>query len=197
MRMNKHRQSGFSLIEVMIVTTIFFVVLGAIFQVMSIGLYTYQSGDAMVAIQNQARRIVDKIANEIQAAGLSTISPTPPATGSEGTHTITFQCSTGYSGDSIQWGDVTTIAFGYESGETDNGVDDDGDTLIDEGLITRSVVSGESTVTETLGMWVKENGLSFNLNRSLLIITIEMERKDIRGEILETSLTTSVQIKND
>jgi prepilin-type N-terminal cleavage/methylation domain-containing protein len=191
------KQGGFSLVEVMIVTSVFVVVLSAIFGVMGAGLDTYRSGDSLVEVQNQARRIIDQIAKEVQAAGLSTISPTPPPSGQEGTHTITFQPCTGYSGGAIQWGNVTTIAFEYDPDEENNDEDDNGDGLIDEGLITRTEIVGESTQSARLGIWVKENGLSFNLDGPLLTIKIEMEKRGAKGEIMETSLTTSVLIKND
>lgn len=200
MEPTKPEQAGFSLVEVLIASAVLAILVSAVLGIMVVGLQTFNSGNAITVIQNQARRIMDSIAKEIQPAGLSTISPTPPALGSAGTHTITFQPCTGYDGASDppqQWGNVTTIAFAYDSGETNDGVDNNGDGLIDEGLVTKTVVGATSSQTKILGHWVKENGLSFNLDGTLLTITLEMQKRGGKNELLETSLTTTVQIKND
>ena len=193
MNPKRQAQAGFSLIEVMIASVILIIVLTATFEVLSVGLDNYNSGSTLVEVHAHARRILDRAAKEIQGAGLSTISPTPPATGQTGTHTITFQKSTGYSGGSVQWGNVTTIAFAYETGETDNGADDNNNQIIDEGFVTLTV---SGSPLESLGHWVKEDGLSFNLDGSVLTIRVDMQKYSVKGELMETFLETTVLIKN-
>jgi hypothetical protein len=157
---------------------------------------TYNESSIMTEVHTQARRIMDGAANEIQGAGLSTIYPIPPETGT-GTNTISFQIASGYSGSSIQWSDVITIAFEYAAGETDNGVDDNGNGLVDEGVVTRTVTPAVGSPTKkTLGHWVVEDGLSFNLRLDVLTITLKLRKAGYRGDPWETTLTTAVQIKN-
>lgn len=187
------RQAGFSLIEVMIVAVIMTIVVGGVMEMLLSGMQTYNIGSNLVDVQNQARRIIDRVSKEIQAAGIDTISPTPPATGSEGTHTITFQPCTGYSGGSIQWGNVTTIAFEYAEGETDDGADNNNNGIADDGKVTLTVSGGDTTV---LGRWVKEDGLSFHLDGRLLTITVELEKPSTPEEMEEATLVTTIEIKN-
>lgn len=196
MKVAARKQAGFSLVEVMIATAILAILFSAVLGTMTMGMQTFNSASALVDIQNQARRTLDDIARAIQPAGLSTISPTPPALGSPGTHTITFQPCTGYdvANDLQQWGSVTTIAFAYERGEANDGVDNNGNNLIDEGIVTL-LVAGSGN--KTLGHWLKEDGLSFNLDGTVLTITLEMHKRGAKGLLMETSLSTSVQIKND
>lgn len=191
-------QEGFSLIEVIIVTVILVVILGSVLEVLSVGLGTFNTGSVLTEIQAQARRVIDDVAKELQQAGMSTISPTPPATGTDGTTTITFQTCVGYSGGANVWSDVTTIEFAYEAGETDDGADNNNNGLIDEGVVQRTVVDGAGvSTTEILGHWVKEDGLRFNMDGDLLTISIEMHKKVVEGDIMETELATAVLIKND
>jgi prepilin-type N-terminal cleavage/methylation domain-containing protein len=191
------RQAGFSLLEVMIVTVILIVVLTAVFQVISTGMNTYNTSSALTEIQGQARRVLDRVARELQPAGLATISPTPPATGTPGTHTITFQQNVGYSGSAITWGDVTTIAFAYMAGETNDGADNNNNGLVDEGVVRMTVTpTAGAPLVNDLGAWVKEDGLTFNLDGNLLTIRIEMQKYNLRNELLEATLETKVQIKN-
>jgi len=190
-------QRGFSLLEVMIVTTILVVIVGGIFQVLSAGLNAYNSGTVLVDVQGLARRTMEGMIREVQGAGLSTVSPTPPLPGQTGTSTITFQQATGYSGGSVTWGDTITVAFAYVDGESDNGADDNGNHLVDEGVVTLTIDDGEGGITnETIGYWVKEGGLQFNLSGALLTITLEVERYEPRGELMQALLSTTVKIKN-
>ena len=193
LKATQNRQAGFSLVEMMIVMVIMTIIIGGVMQVLLSGLHTYNVGSNLVDIQNQARRVVDRIAKEIQGAGIDTISPTPPATGSTGTHTITFQPCTGYSGGAVTWGSVTTIAFAYAEGETDDGLDNNNNIIADDGKVTLAVTGLDTVV---LGRWIKEDGLSFNLDGSLLTITVELEIPSARGETEETTLVTTVEIKN-
>ncbi len=194
--MKKTEQSGFSLLEVMIVTVILIIVLGGIFEVLLSGLNTYNESSIMTEVHTHARRIIDSVANEIQGAGLSTIYPIPPESGT-GTSTISFQTATGYSAGAIQWSDVITISFEYEAGESDNGADDNGNGLIDEGVVKRTVTdSGGGTTSKILGHWVEEDGLSFNLRLDVLTIALKLKKKGYKGDPWTTTLTTAVQIKN-
>lgn len=189
-------QSGFSLIEVLVVTVILAIVLGGIFEILLSGLNTYNESSIMTEVHTQARRIMDKTANELQGAGLSTIYPIPPESGT-GTNTISFQTATGYSAGSITWSDVITIAFAYEAGELDNGADDNGNGLIDEGIVTRTVTDAlGATTTDILGHWVEEDGLSFNLKSDVLTITLKLKKAGYKGDPWTTTLTTAVQVKN-
>jgi prepilin-type N-terminal cleavage/methylation domain-containing protein len=190
-------QSGFSLIEVMVVTVILTIVIGGIFEILHSGLTTYNEGSIMTEVQTHARRIMDAVAGEIQGAGVSTLYPVPPATGT-GTDTIDFQIASGYSGGSVLWSDVITIAFEYETGESNDCVDNNGNGLIDEGVVTRTVTPAAGTPqTRILGHWVKEGGLAFNLNGDLLTITLTLEKPGYRDEPWKTTLVTAVKLKND
>ena len=88
---------------------------------------------------------------------------------------------------------MTTIAFAYETGETDNGADDNNNQIIDEGFVTLTV---SGSPLESLGHWVKEDGLSFNLDGSVLTIRVDMQKYSVKGELMETFLETTVLIKN-
>ncbi len=178
------RQAGFSMLEVMIVTAMLMVAITAIFQVIAAGTDHYNSGSVLVDIQAQARRMMDRIVTDLESSGTSVVSLS-------GSDSISFQKNTGYSGGSITWGNVITIAFAYETGEIDNGVDDNNNGIVDEGVITRT----ESGTTVTLGHYLKENGLTFIKVGNFVTIRMELA-KPAKGELLETYIETSVLLKN-
>lgn len=187
---NKKKEQGFSLLEVMIVTTILVIIVGGIFEVFSAGLNAYNTGTVLVDVQGLARRSLEKIVKEVQGAGIDTISQS-------GSTSITFQKATGYTDGSVTWGDTITIAFDYLDDENDNGVDDNGNRLVDEGKIEMTTDDGEGGLTtEVIGYWLKEDGLQFSLSGRLLTITLEIERYEPKGELMQVRLVTTVKIKN-
>jgi len=71
---------GLTLIELMISLLIFSVVLGAIYGTMTMGQSSYQTGDAQISVQQEARKAINKIATEIREASSVNLSNEYPFT---------------------------------------------------------------------------------------------------------------------
>ena len=136
-----HRRSpgsGFTLIEVLISAALFSLVAGAIAMV------SLRSHSAVVSTtlenttDNDCRRALDRVATELATSGLTVLNPTPSAP--FGSDTLTFRQSTGVNAGAITWGPQVRLAFEYEPGEIDDGTDNNGNGLIDEGqlVLTRN-----------------------------------------------------------
>ena len=73
-------KKGFTLIELMIVAMIFSILLGATYSILSMSRASFQAGDIQLAVQQEARKAMDKIAREIREASSVNLSAAYPFT---------------------------------------------------------------------------------------------------------------------
>jgi prepilin-type N-terminal cleavage/methylation domain-containing protein len=126
----RRARGGFTLLELVIATALLSLVLGAV------GLVQMRTRDASRAsmareeIETLCRRTLDRITDELQGIGHSLIFPDPSS--NLGSSTITYQHPIDVSSTGVvTWDNQTSLALQLEPGETDNGLDDDGDGLVD------------------------------------------------------------------
>jgi len=140
--MRTHRNSsdarGFTLIEVLISSALFSLVAG------SIAMLSLRSNSAVMSttlqsgVDNDCRRALDRVALELTSSGTSVL--TPPPSVPFGTDSLTFRQGIGANAGVIVWGPQARFAFEYETGEIDDGIDNNQNGLIDEGqlVLTRN-----------------------------------------------------------
>jgi type II secretory pathway pseudopilin PulG len=210
------RRGGFSLLELVIAAALMSLVLGAM------GLVQMRTRDAarvgMVReqVESLCRRTLDRVAEELQGVGHSLLFPDPST--SLGTSTITYQHSTGVSATGVvSWDTQSTLSLQLTPGEIDNGIDDDGDGLIDERqlVLTRGVGTAHpvSTVICTgipeLGAGESSNGVDdngngvideagFNVRKvgDLLTVRLTVQSPNGSGQVISCSLETSIVLRN-
>jgi hypothetical protein len=169
----------------------------------------------------RARSALDRIVRELGDSGLSVISPQPVAP--LGASSLTYQRAQGYESGNIVWGPQARIEWRLEPGEIDDGRDNDGDGLIDEGEIVwterpdtpdaHSVVwctgvaklaEGESAnlFDDNGDGLIDEPGLSFQIADNVLAVRLTLERyagrdRESGAAIIErVSASTSVFVRN-
>ena len=211
----RRNRSGFSIIEMSISMLILAILLGAIGMVVLRGTGTYKQGVAASTVETQARRAIDRIAEQFTAAEAGNLNPNPlPPFGS---NTLDFRSSTGYGPGGVIWGPTARIAFQYDPGELDDGVDNDGDGLIDEGRVVLMENFGlANQVDQVLCLHVREyqqgetpngaddngnglideRGLSFELVGETLNMRLTLERLDPDNNPLVRSVETGVRLRN-
>lgn len=192
-------RQGFSLLELMIVTSIFGIILAGVYGILMSTQSTYAVGTASASLNLQARRTVDRIAEELRDAGVETLFPSP--TLPFGSDDLTFQKNVGYQAGAIVWGDVNRVALWepaspalalwtdlgganeksafltlwvreYAEGEVANGLDDNGNGLVDE------------------------KGISFALDGNTLTIRLTLERIGEDDQVYTASVDTSIRLRN-
>jgi prepilin-type N-terminal cleavage/methylation domain-containing protein len=135
----RHRASraGFTLVEMVVTAAVLVVFAGSLASVCVRGEQACRATSLEVAVDAKARRALDRIAAELTGAG--NLVPNP--TSQFGTDSLTFQAPTDYVGGNVVWSTQTRIAFEYETGETNDGIDNNGNGLVDEGrvVLTRNV----------------------------------------------------------
>lgn len=206
------RSAGVTLIEVALSSALLGGVLGVAILVASVGSSAHGTASAGSGIDARANHLTERLIGELTQAGADTLFPDP---GAAGTSELTFQAVSGFAAGAVTWGPTTKIAFEYEEGEIDNGLDDDGDGLIDEGcvVLTRWLAGNANRITlcngvaellegETLdgdddngnGM-DDERGFCIQRIGDVLVIRATLAGID-RGQLMARSAETSLLMRN-
>jgi prepilin-type N-terminal cleavage/methylation domain-containing protein len=167
----RRARSGFTLIELSISLTVLALLLSAVAIVQMHGQKATSAIRTQSDLERRANRALLVVTRELTGLGVHTLAPDP--TTSLGTDTVTFQRpdSVTAAGDVI-WAAPTVLALLMDEGEADNGVDDDGDGLVDERRlsITRDVGTLQQKTTvlcHGVSAWMQgelPNGLDDNGN---------------------------------
>ncbi len=206
---------GLTLTEVLVTAVPLLVFLAGVYAVFGQGRNAYPKETLIAEVESQARRLVDRLAQEFQGVGVGTLE----AVGSlaRGAREVTFRRNQGFSGGAVQWGPTARLRFVRETGEEDNGIDDDGDGLTDEGILELRrdlAAEGEPSVTLSRGVGeylagesgnglddngnglVDEPGFCLTLDARLLTVRVTLERPDGSGSVLRGSAEASVFLRN-
>lgn len=162
------------------------------------------------------QRALQRITRELEFAGLGGMSPrnTEPL----GTSTLTYRICGGYddASSAVAWGAQRMLVLEYEPGESDDGADNDGDGLIDEGRLVWIENEGEpeeqrivlaQAVAEYLEGEVldadddngngltDERGFSLEFEDELVTVRLSLQSAGANGVITKT-LETTISVHN-
>lgn len=127
--MMKNKRSGYTLIEISITLTLLAIVLGAAITVANQGEKNFEQTVTNSIANTKANRALNTIARRLAGAGRQTVTPALVAPFSS--ENIIFQSVSGWNG-ARTWNEEMQILLQYDPAETDNGLDDDADGMIDE-----------------------------------------------------------------
>jgi prepilin-type N-terminal cleavage/methylation domain-containing protein len=210
------RRKGFTLIEIAVTLAILGVVFGSIVQVNRATMNTYNQTSAVALVQTQVRRVLDRITVELENGGLGTLQPDPVINSSDN---VIFQVSTGVDSNTgaIVFGSPSRLSLIPEPGETMNGVDDNGNGLVDECqlVLTRNYLqANQQTVVlahrvsrflekeinngadDNGNGLVDEHGFCVFREGNLLRVRLTMERAVRQGKVARATVETSVRLRN-
>ena len=106
---------GFTLVETLMVTTLFLIIAGGLLTMLLSGQTSYLSADAALQVQEEARRAYDVMIRELREAGASNLATwqptTPDVPPGSGFKQLNFQIARGYNGV----GCTNTICWGSEN----------------------------------------------------------------------------------
>lgn len=218
MRATPHRR-GYTLIELVITLVLLTLVLGGVFQATERGMDLFRENSIRGEVNARASRLIRSIAKELLAVQDISLQPdlVPPALGVYmGSPTLEFRCAEAFAGGMLT-GPPVRIAWELETGELDNGLDDDGDGLLDEGqvVLTRNLLLADETrtvlasgVRELLegelpngaddngnGL-VDESGLCFARSGENILLWVSLERADGLGRPVVRTQQTSLTLRN-
>ena len=205
-----------TIVETMISMSILVVVLGSVLNATQKGQGAYEQQMADNAIQSKAGRGLNRVLLEMsgcRAASLNPNNPLPPV----GSDFIEFQRSEGYVAGAVQWGPVIRIGFELEDSEMDNGIDDDRDGLVDEGVVVR--IENPRQIDEERRVLFRgvrrflqgeagnggddngngladEAGLCFERDGNVLIVRLSLEGVGPSERLVTKTVESSIQIRN-
>ncbi len=211
----KRIRAGFTLIEVMIALALVSIAIVAANMVSTAGLGILRSTSVETALDTNALRAIDRITFQIAKADAATLLPPEPL---DGTSELAFQEVIGLDAGEPLWGPVQEVALVLESAEVDDGLDNNGNDLVDEGrVVMRRDVGGPDERTVVLCHGVREllegellNGIDDNGNglidepgfslqwdEGVLWVRLSVEEVDGEGRRVVRTLQTSVRTRND
>jgi prepilin-type N-terminal cleavage/methylation domain-containing protein len=210
-------RAGFTFIELSISIAILATLLGVI------GMVQVRGQKAARAIQNgsdverRADRAIQQVMRELNGVGVHTLVPDPVT--ALGADTLTFQTPAAVSAlGVVTWAAPMRFALQMDDGEADNGLDDDGDGLIDERRLTLTrnigtISERTSVLCHGVAAWledetggnglddngnglVDERGFSVRRTGDLLTVRLTVQAPADEGRVVTWTTTTALVIHN-
>lgn len=209
------RRAAFTLIEVAISVVVLGLMMGIFGMVTATSNSAYQTTSATNTLDVNGRRTLTRIASELASIGGSVLAPDP--TGNFGAATIQYQTAADVVNGAVVWGQNTQLGFEYSTGEVDDGLDNDGNGLVDEGVVVLTIgVGGANPQRVVLCHDVREladgevlngaddngNGIAdeagFNVQRvgDVMIVRLCLERRGAENSTIVRTHQTSVRLRN-
>ena len=210
----RRARSGFTLVEVAITGTLLVLVLGGIALAVNRGLGLFQQSSANQYADATLDRALNRIKSELMNASAASLAPNLAVLG--WADNVEYRTVSGWAAGATTLENVKRIELRLADGELDNGIDDDGDGLVDErtvvllrdfGLATEQEVVIAHDVLEYLegetdavgdenGNGLNdESGLSFDINGGTLNVRLSIGREGPNGVIARTRVA-SIALRN-
>jgi Tfp pilus assembly protein PilW len=208
-------RAGFSLIEVVLALALTTGLLLAVTMTTRTASDAYEEGRVQDELTTRAHRTLERIAMEFASAGGDVLDPEPVLP--MGATTMEYRQSQGYAGGEVQWGPVRSVGLQLAEGELDDGIDNNGNGLVDESSVVltrdlggadeRSVVlcngvpelleGEEQNGADDNGNGLQdEEGLSFELQGNVLVVRLTLEKVTEEGRRVARTVQTSVRMRN-
>ena len=211
--MRPHGRQGFSLVELAISIVLLALIMGSVGLVGLSNRRAFDQGVASADLDAQLRRTTDRVVQEFMRSGASVLIPDPVE--DTGASDVTYLKATGVSGGATTWSTPFRIYWDYELGELDDGLDNNGNGLIDEGRViwVRNVGTSDDTLVLCHGVReylegetannaddngnVLEDERGFCLERTEDSLVIRLTLEHIAESGLQTkTIETSVKLRN-
>lgn len=210
----RRAEQGFTLVESLIAVTFLAVLFLAVAQTSSRASDAFDEGGTEHALSTSTHRALERIARSVEFARASILAGIDPNLGAE---QVDFDVPAPFDGGVLTW-QPTQILAELESGELDDGVDNDGDGLVDERHVVlveaagqpdeRRVVlvggvaelyAGESAnnADDNGNGLTDETGLSFSAEGNVITIRLCCQRQDEGRRLLTKTAETAVRLRNN
>jgi prepilin-type N-terminal cleavage/methylation domain-containing protein len=214
-------RAGFTLVEVVLAATLFAVLFSSAILAARGGAGAFRATQGQSDVEVRARRALDRVVLELMSTGGSTLLATPLSDSGApesdfGAFDFQFRQAIGVNGTAPLWGPTVSLAHEYAPEEADDGVDNDGNGLIDDGVLAltrdvggtphrvilcrgvRELLDGESADgDDDNGNGVIDEG-GFNVHRvgDVLFVRLSLE-EPVEGGTLVRTLETALRLRND
>ena len=204
-------RAGFSMLEALIAVTILGIVMA------SVGMTSQRASDAIDENTHNQRlgealhRALNRALEPLEALESGGLPPLE-----EGAESFTYRVATGWDG-AITWGPDTLLELEYDPQELDDDVDNDGDGLVDEGWLVRTIAPGTEDerrvvlvkdvaeyldgetldgVDENGNGLIDERGFSVDVQGNVLTLRLTLESTSNDGRLLRKTAASAIRIRN-
>jgi len=203
------RQGGFSLVEMLIVMAVMATMLSAVWTASDMVGASVVSGSKSAEVTSRTRGTLHDIGRFVRPGKMTTILAQAvqadvvagraasvgqwifPTDGIARTG-FRFQSARGKSALNAGLSNrLRSLSFTLESGELENGVDDDGDGLVDEGDLVFSESASPTRVVRRL------EECSFTLQGRLLTVTVRSAGADEKGTVYRVQMDQGFYLRNN
>lgn len=207
------RRAGMTLLEVMISLTIFATAMAGVVMSLGMGGKAYSQSAIHNRLYGKAGRAMQRLVRELGPAVTASILPVDP----DGGDRIQFQSIVDSVNGAPVLGEITRFTLEMDPREINNGLDDDGDGLVDEQVLVRltdplgvnekrvillrnvrEFLEGETDdgIDNNGNGLADEPGVSFDLDGELLTIRLTVEAVLEGGRVVTETLETSMSLRN-
>lgn len=209
-RTSRTGAEGFTLVEISIVSALLIIVIGSLTMMAQASDRAFQTGATIAHLEARASATIGHIIKELA------IAQHPAGLGPDG-DVVDYVQAVDFVGGEPELTLPRRLAFEYEAGEIDDGVDNNGNGLVDEGqLILTEDVGAPTERRRVLTRWVSEllegeieNGIDDNGNGLIdergftvvragetITIMLSLQRMSSGGRLINRSSVTSIRLRN-
>lgn len=134
------RRRGAAILQIAVASGIAVIGLGVAGTALSRAQTTSSDSAMRTALDRRRAQGIDAVIEALQDASASSIATDLSATAAASA--VTLRTKVGFASDAPTYSETTTIEWVIDARETDNGRDDDGDGLVDEGFVRRTTGTG-------------------------------------------------------
>lgn len=211
-------RAGFTLLELLVVCALLGTVLGAIVMTLRSTQGSYERGLSRAEVDAQAQRLLERIKAEVRSADRSSVALAPGAPFAASS--LDYARAGGWQGGALVVETPRRLRMALAPGELDNGLDDNGNGLVDEQRVELLLDPvGNPLQAIGWGSWLREtaageldNGLDDDGNGVVdepglwfayepatgsLRIQVTLERALPGGRRLTSTKRATLQLRND
>lgn len=213
-RSTTHRRAGFTIVELALAMGVLGLALGLAGMVTRTGTAAYRSAEAGRQLEQNLHRALDIVITELEATGSDFLDPTP--VDGLAYKTIEYQHLL-LQGTDVLPGPTSRLAFEYETGEIDDGLDNNGNGLVDEGVLVlvrnvgltsqqrvvlchgvRELLEGEiaNGIDDNGNLLDDEPGFFIQIRGRVVTIRLSIEGIGPQGQILVRTAESSARMRN-
>lgn len=213
--MRTKNTTGFTLTEAVMSLALLGVISGSLTMVFRANSRAVHTGSRSSELSALALRGLEEVCERLLSSSREQCDPqldTPWHT-----PVVDYQRAVGRAGNAIAWGSPERIEFQYAPGEVDDGVDNDGNGLIDEGRVVwlenpglanerslvlcnwvREYLEGETPdgLDENGNQLRDEEGLAFEFEGNQVTVRLTLERPDREGFLITHTVERTIAFRN-
>ena len=216
-KFTRNSRTGSTLLEVLLATGLFMLFTGGALLMADVSSNALRTGSTYSDLDARARRTLAEVCDLLRLADAQGLWPAAPVAPGN-THELEFQRAQGHDGTNIDWDLVEKLILESDPSDPDDGVDNDGDGLVDECRVVwiddfdqpterRKTLChdvAESLDGEVPGNLVDDNdndlnderGFCIDLDGSIATVRLTLEGRDANGLLIRSTVQRSVTLRN-